>query len=58
MAVSSERHAPPPFTPGTLRREAGYGAEPVWTQRLAENPLASAGDRTPIARSVVIHYTV
>jgi hypothetical protein len=31
--------------------EAGWAPEPVWTQRLEEKFFASAGDRTPIARS-------
>jgi hypothetical protein len=36
--------------PGTHCAEAGWAPEPVWTQRLEEKSLASAGDRTPIAR--------
>jgi hypothetical protein len=32
-------------------QEAGWAPEPVWTQRLEEKSLASAGDRTSIARS-------
>jgi hypothetical protein len=32
-------------------QEAVWAPEPVWTQRIAEKSFASAGDRTPIARS-------
>jgi hypothetical protein len=32
-------------------KEAGWAPQPVWTQRLDEKPLASAGDRTSIAWS-------
>jgi hypothetical protein len=35
---------------------SGWVSELVWTQRLQDNSLASAGDRTSIARSVVAHY--
>jgi hypothetical protein len=36
--------------PVPIVQEAGCAPEPVWTQRLEEKSLASAGDRTPIAR--------
>jgi hypothetical protein len=50
------------FTPGKgppvpIVQEGVWAPEPVWTQRLEEKPFAPAGDRTPIARSVVRHYT-
>jgi hypothetical protein len=32
-------------------KEAGWAPEPVWTQKLEENPFDSAGDRTSIFRS-------
>jgi hypothetical protein len=31
-------------------QEDGWAPESVWTQRLEEDPLASAGDQTSIAR--------
>jgi hypothetical protein len=37
--------------PIPIVQEAGWAPEPAWTQRLDEKPLASAGDRTSIARS-------
>jgi hypothetical protein len=37
--------------PVPIVQEAGWAPEPVWTQRLEEKSSASAGDRTPIARS-------
>jgi hypothetical protein len=40
-----------------IAQEAGWAPEPVWTQRLEEKSFASAGNRTPIARSIVRHYT-
>jgi hypothetical protein len=36
-------------------QEAGLAPEPVWTQRLEEKSFASAGDRTPIARSSILY---
>jgi hypothetical protein len=36
---------------GPIGQEAGWAPELVWTQRLEENPLASAGDQTLIAQS-------
>jgi hypothetical protein len=57
MGVSGQRHAPaallPPEKgpPVPTVQEAGWAPEPVWTQRLEEKSFASAGDRTPIARS-------
>jgi hypothetical protein len=37
--------------PGSIVQEDGLAPQPVWTQRLKEKSLASAGDRTSIARS-------
>jgi hypothetical protein len=37
--------------PVPIVQEAGWTPEPVWTQRIEEKSFASAGDRTPIARS-------
>jgi hypothetical protein len=37
--------------PVPIVQEAGWAAEPVWTQRLEEKSFDPAGDRTPIARS-------
>jgi hypothetical protein len=42
--------------PVPIVQEAGWVPEPVWTQRLQEKSLASAGDQTWIARSSS-HYT-
>jgi hypothetical protein len=54
----------PRFTPPGKERpvpivqEAGWAPEPVWMQKLEEkSSSASAGDRTPIVKSVVRHYT-
>jgi hypothetical protein len=55
--VSGQRHAPAalysrgkgPQVP--TEQKAGWASDPVWTQRLEENPLASAGDRTSIVLS-------
>jgi hypothetical protein len=51
--VNGQRHAPAVHYPGKgppvpIVQEAGWAPEPVWTQRLEENPIASAGDRTSI----------
>jgi hypothetical protein len=43
--------------PVPIVQEAGWASEPVWTQRLEEESFAPAGDGTPIARSLVRHYT-
>jgi hypothetical protein len=57
MGASGQRHAQaellprvkdPPVSTG---QGAGWASEPVWAQRLEEKSLASAGDRTSIARS-------
>jgi hypothetical protein len=37
--------------PVPIVQEAGWAAEPVWTQRLEEKYFSPAGDRTPFARS-------
>jgi hypothetical protein len=57
MGVSGQRHVPAALYPRrkdppvTIVQEAGWAPEPVWTQRLEEKSFATAGDRTPIARS-------
>jgi hypothetical protein len=57
MGVSGQRHAPAALLPSgkgppvPIVQEAGWAPEPVWTQRLEEQSIAPAGDRTPIARS-------
>jgi hypothetical protein len=56
MGVSGQRHAPAALTPGErapvpIVQEAGWASELVWTQRLEEKSVDSAGDRTSIARS-------
>jgi hypothetical protein len=38
-------------------QEAGWTQELVQTQRLEEKSFAPAGDLTPVAQSVVRHYT-
>jgi hypothetical protein len=43
--------APGNVRPVPLVQEFGWASEPVWTQRLEQNPFASAGDRTSNARS-------
>jgi hypothetical protein len=56
--VSGQRHAPAALLPPVpIVQEAGWAPEPVWTQRLEEKSFAPAGDRTPIAQTVVRHYT-
>jgi hypothetical protein len=45
------RFAPGKVPPVLIVQEAGWASEPAWTQRLEEKSFASAGDRTPIARS-------
>jgi hypothetical protein len=63
MGVSGQRHAPaallPPGKgpPVPIGQEAGWTPGLVWIQRLEEKSVAPAGDRTPIARPVVRHYT-
>jgi hypothetical protein len=58
-SVSRPGRALPPGKgpPVPIVQEAGWDPEPVWTQRLEEKSFAPAGDRTPIAQSVVRHYT-
>jgi hypothetical protein len=43
--------------PVPIVQEAGWAAEPVWTERLVEKPSASVGGRTPAVQSVVRHRT-
>jgi hypothetical protein len=43
--------------PVPIVQEAGWASEPVWTQRLEEKSMTSAGDRTSIVQSVARHYT-
>jgi hypothetical protein len=63
MGVSGQRHAPaallPPGKepPVPIGQEAGWAPEPVWTQRIEEKSFAPAGDRTPVVKPVVRHYT-
>jgi hypothetical protein len=46
------RALPPGKGPAVpIVQEAGWASEPIWTQRLEEKSLASAGDRTQVARS-------
>jgi hypothetical protein len=47
----------PRFTPVPIGQEAGWASELVWTQRIEEKYFASAGDRTPVVRFIVRHYT-
>jgi hypothetical protein len=49
--MSGQRHATAALYPGKeppvpIVQEAGWALEPVWTQRLEEKSLASAGDRS------------
>jgi hypothetical protein len=37
--------------PVPIVQEAGWAPEPVWTRRLEDKSLTSAGDQTSIARS-------
>jgi hypothetical protein len=43
--------------PVPLGQEAGWASELVWTQRLEEKSVSSAGGRTQVVQSVVSHYT-
>jgi hypothetical protein len=43
--------------PERIVYEAGWTAEPVWTQRLEEKSSSSVGDRTPAVQSSARHYT-
>jgi hypothetical protein len=40
-----------------IGQEAGWAAEPVWTQKLEEKSSAPVGDRTPVVQFIVRHYT-
>jgi hypothetical protein len=52
-SVSRPGRALPPGkgSPVPIVQEAGWAPELVWTQRLEEKSVASARNRTPIARS-------
>jgi hypothetical protein len=60
MGVSGQHHAPAALYPREkgppvrIAQEAGWAAEPAWTQRLEEK--SSVGDRTPVIQSIVRHY--
>jgi hypothetical protein len=54
-AESGQRHAPGKGPPVPIVQEAGWAPEPVSIQRVEDNSLASAGDRTPVVHPVVIH---
>jgi hypothetical protein len=64
MGVSGQRFDPAAFLspekepPVRIRWEAVWVSEVVWTQCLEEKSFASTVDRTPVAQSVVRHYTV
>jgi hypothetical protein len=53
--VSGQRQAPAALYPRGMEppvpavQETGWAPEPVWTQRLDENTLATSEDRTSIA---------
>jgi hypothetical protein len=52
MEVSGQCHAPAAFylrevLPVPTVQEAGWASEPVWTQRLEENPLPGIELRSP-----------
>jgi hypothetical protein len=47
----SASHPGRALPPVPIVQENGWTPEPVWTQRIEEKFLASAGDRTSIARS-------
>jgi hypothetical protein len=60
MGMSGQCHARPAIYPRgkdllpvPVRWEAGRAPEPVWTERLEEKSLASAGDRNSIAQSSI-----
>jgi hypothetical protein len=61
MGVSGQRQVPAALSPVKgpavpILQEAGWAPEPVWTQRLEENSLASNLDR-PMIQSLARHYT-
>jgi hypothetical protein len=43
--------------PVPIVQEVGWAPEPVWTQRLEEKCSTYVGDRTPVVKSVISHYT-
>jgi hypothetical protein len=43
--------------PVPIVQEAGWAPEAVWKQRLEEKSSVPVGDRTPVAQSVVRHYS-
>jgi hypothetical protein len=68
MGVSGQCHAlavlyPWEKDPGThvpIGQDAGWASDTVWTQRLQEKCLASAGHRNldhPVVQPVARHYT-
>jgi hypothetical protein len=59
--VGGKRHPRPSFTPGKgspvpIGQDAGWGPEPVWTQRTEEKIHCLY--RTAVVQSVVRHCTV
>jgi hypothetical protein len=62
MGMSDQRHAPAAlpqeeWTTASIGLETAWTSELVWAQGLQEKPCAFPGDRTPVARSLVRHYT-
>jgi hypothetical protein len=49
-SLTSSALPPGKGPPVPIGQEAGWVAEPVWTQRLEEKSFAPAGDRTPVAQ--------
>jgi hypothetical protein len=43
--------------PVPIVQGAGWASQLVWTQRLEEKSIVSAGNRTPVVQPVVRHYT-
>jgi hypothetical protein len=59
LASRPGRELPPGKGPPAPNvQEAGWAPEPVWSQRLEEISLASAGDRTSVSRSPVRSQTL
>jgi hypothetical protein len=60
--VSGQCHAPAALylretIPVPIGQEIGWASWLVWSQRLEEKSVTSAGDRTPVVQRVVRHYT-